>query len=207
MMNIKTLSISAIVTILAAGCAPTPTKRSPITSIDKEAVPMTTIPSKPRPSPQTASPEPPAVQTAPVLRESEIVPEPLTSEGSTEPTLQPSPVERSEIKPVPPAVVALVNAADTQARSGKLDGAAASLERALRIEPHNAVLWQKLADIRLQQKRYDQALQLAARSNSYASGDTLLQARTWRIIAKAKEAKGDDAGAQQALQTADSLER
>lgn len=131
---------------------------------------------------------------------------PLT-QRSIEPmetTPAPEAAPRAEI-PQSPAVVALLDNADRQAGSGKLDGAAAALERALRIEPRNAVLWQRLADIRLRQNQPGQAESLALKSNTLAVGDTATQAANWRIIAKARRQGGDTDGARQADGRADAL--
>lgn len=96
------------------------------------------------------------------------------------------------------AVVALLDSAGQQARSGQLDASAATLERALRIEPDNGVIWNRLALVRLQQGRPDQAESLAAKSNALAGNDRELQVRNWRVIAQARRARGNNAGAQMA---------
>ena len=56
--------------------------------------------------------------------------------------------------------------------------AAASIERALRIEPRNPRLWQELARVRLKQGQYAQAENVAARSNSWAGDDARCAPRT-----------------------------
>jgi len=71
-----------------------------------------------------------------------------------------------------------------------LRNAAASLERALRIEPRNPRLWNELAQVRLRQGQYAQAESLAARSNSWAGNDSALRADNARIIAEAREISG-----------------
>lgn len=86
--------------------------------------------------------------------------------------------------------------------AGRLANAAASLERALRIEPRNPRLWQELARVRLSQRDYVQAESCAARSNSWAGSDTLLIGDNWRLIAQAREARGDADGARAALDAA-----
>lgn len=103
------------------------------------------------------------------------------------------------------AVVALLDSAGQQARTGQLDASAASLERALRIEPNNPVIWSRLAQVRLQQGRPDQAESLAAKSNMLAAQDPDLQARNWRIIAQARRALGNVRGAQAAEERAAEL--
>jgi tetratricopeptide (TPR) repeat protein len=100
------------------------------------------------------------------------------------------------------AVTSLRHIAHTDAASGRLANAAASLERALRIEPRNARLWQELARVRLMQGDYEQAESIAARSNTWAGNDERLRAENWRLIAQAREARGDAEGARAALQAA-----
>ncbi len=85
-----------------------------------------------------------------------------------------------------PAALALLNEAMRQEKSGDYEMAAAKLERALRIEPRSALLWNRLANIRLQQGQRDLAANLAAKSNSYASNDTELIQMNQRIIAGSK---------------------
>lgn len=106
-----------------------------------------------------------------------------------------------------PVVVALLDDADRRLSAGETDAAAASLERALRIEPANPLLWHRLATVRLRQERYEQTEAMAVKSNGLARGDTALMARNWRLIADARTRRGDAAGAQQARERALELER
>lgn len=103
-------------------------------------------------------------------------------------------------------VAALVADADQRAAAGQHDGAAASIERALQIEPGNAWLWYRLARERLAQGRSAEAENLAARSNSLASGDVRLQGGNWRVIEQARRQRGDSAGAEVAARRAQALE-
>jgi len=100
------------------------------------------------------------------------------------------------------AVASLLEGARNEAAAGRLANAAASLERALRIEPRNPRLWQALARVRLQQGDYAQAESTARRSSSWAGGDNALRSENWRLIAQAREARGDAEGARAALQAA-----
>ncbi len=102
-----------------------------------------------------------------------------------------------------PAVVALLDRVHSQAAAGELEQAGASLERALRIEPRNALLWQELARVRLDQGLYRQAESLAAKSNGFAAGDRTLRAENWRIIGQARSGQGDYRGAQTAFERAE----
>jgi cytochrome c-type biogenesis protein CcmH/NrfG len=96
--------------------------------------------------------------------------------------------------------------ADEQRRGGDLDGATVSLERALRISPDDAVLWHELAQVRMAQRQYDGVVQLAAKSNALANPqDASLRRSNWRLIAQARRAQGDVAGARDAERRAVSL--
>jgi Tfp pilus assembly protein PilF len=112
------------------------------------------------------------------------------------------------VAPAPPAhketvaVAGLMETARADAAAGNLANAAASLERALRIEPRNPRLWQELARVRLKQGQFAQAENVAARSNSWAGDDKALRAENWRLIAEARRARGDAEGAQAALEQA-----
>jgi tetratricopeptide (TPR) repeat protein len=94
-----------------------------------------------------------------------------------------------------PAVVALLEQAEQQANAGELEAAAASLERAIRIDARNPVIWYHLATVRLSQGEPAQAAQLAGKSNSLAPGNTAQQARNWLLIAEARRQLNDRSGA------------
>lgn len=105
----------------------------------------------------------------------------------------------------PAAVVALLKQAEGQANAGELDAAAASLERAIRIDPRNPLLWYHLATIRLSQENPAQAEQLASKSNSLAPGNYVQQSRGWLLIAAARRQQNNVAGAASAEQRAREL--
>ena len=128
------------------------------------------------------------------------LPVPAGTEHELPPVQTPVPSEQS------PAVVALLNTAEQQANAGNLESAAASLERAIRIDPRNPVLWYHLATVRLAQNEPDQAEQLAIKSNSLAGGSLLQQVRNWRLIARARRAGNNPVGAAAAEQHAGDLE-
>jgi len=100
------------------------------------------------------------------------------------------------------AVVALLDRAQTDNAAGQREAAGASLERALRIEPRNPWLWHELAQVRLVQGQYAQAITLARKSNSFAGHQNRVQADNWQVIGKARVAQGDTAGADQAFKLA-----
>jgi Tfp pilus assembly protein PilF len=125
-----------------------------------------------------------------------------------EPGTVPEPAAPAEAPPEAPqrrenvAIAGLMESARADSAAGRLANAAASLERALRIEPRNPRLWQELARVRLKQGQYVQAESVAARSNSWAGSDRGLRAENWRLIAQAREGRGDAEGARAALEQA-----
>ncbi len=82
-----------------------------------------------------------------------------------------------------PATAALVAQAHKQATGGNYAPAAATLERALRIEPENPLLWIELGQIRLGEGNAAQADSLGHKALALATGDVQAQASAWRLIA------------------------
>ncbi len=125
--------------------------------------------------------------------------------------LPPSPSELTPFQPIEatvrlsPVVGALVSAANQTSKAGDLDSAAASIERAIRIEPRNATLFYKLALLRLQQSKPRLAEDLAKKSALLASTDNTLKKHCWLLIAHAREIQQDFAGAKEARAKADSF--
>ncbi len=88
-----------------------------------------------------------------------------------------------------PVVLQLMRDADQAYASSNHAAAALALERALRIEPRNALLWHRLAQVRVRQQRLHQAIQLASKSNTLTR-DARLRAANWRLIAEAYARSG-----------------
>lgn len=131
--------------------------------------------------------EQPRVEVYPMApQESPVVARPLEfQEGSTN-----------------PAVTGLLQQAARQVEQEQLVQAVASLERALRIEPRNARVWNLLAQVRLRQKQFTLAESMALKSNMLAQQDLALQERNWQLIARSRIASGDPQGARKAQQQA-----
>lgn len=129
---------------------------------------------------------------------------------STYRLLPPEPEATPEPAPgkVPGSAISHLHAdAKKQLAAKQYNSAVSTLERALRIAPRNAELWHSLAVARLQQRRWDMARNLAAKSNSLAAADRALQARNWRLIANSHQAQGNTSAALQAWQRARDLGR
>jgi Flp pilus assembly protein TadD len=70
--------------------------------------------------------------------------------------------------------------------AGRYDQAAASIERALRIEPRQGSLWLELGNIRLKEGDFPQAESMGRKALSLSTGDPALKARAEQLIATAK---------------------
>jgi tetratricopeptide (TPR) repeat protein len=120
----------------------------------------------------------------------------------------PTPVPFQPIEPSAsssPAVGALVTAANQSSRSGNLDSAIATIERARNIEPNNAGLYYKLALLRLKQSKPKLAEELAKKAALLAGGDRYLKKHSWLLIAHARELQKDFPGAKVARDKAASF--
>jgi len=87
------------------------------------------------------------------------------------------------------ASTALIETASRQYESGQLDQAAATLERALHIQPNNPATLHYLGVLRLQQGQYQQAQTLALRSNMRITGNEALRNRNLQLIQAAQQAQ------------------
>lgn len=87
-----------------------------------------------------------------------------------------------------PAVVELLGIARTAMKDSRWIDAAQSLERAIRIEPHNSTLWHELAQVRFAQGNYEQAMQLANRSNALLDSRSGLRTKNDELIKASREA-------------------
>jgi len=93
------------------------------------------------------------------------------------------------------ATSALVTQAHQQAASGDTGQAAATLERALRIEPDNPLVWIELGRVRLAENNPAQADAMGRKALALATGDPGAQSSAWHLIADALRARGDNGGA------------
>ena len=121
-------------------------------------------PSNPYPEPQSSAPllpAPPPPRAAPPPRENRLS----------------------------PATHSLVTQARTLMNHGDLDGASSTLDRALRIEPNNPLLWIERGRLRLAENDAHQAEGCGHKALSLASGDPATQARAGRLLADALRAQ------------------
>lgn len=217
-MNLRSMTTSCLTLALVVGCAtpggttpkapieergPSATRAkrpAPVAPPKAQIPPQTTRAPDTRPTPDGAPPRradspPPTAQETEVESGAATVP-PLSQRGSGD----------AQDGALSPPVMALVNLAERQIERGQTEAGAASLERALAIEPQNPHLWHRLARLRLQQGALAQAAELAAKSNLYAGTTPALQVRNWRLIAEVRERQGDGQGAREAYRRAELAE-
>jgi tetratricopeptide (TPR) repeat protein len=173
--NISLTALSLII-LVSGGCSSL--KPTIVDEIKTSAPPARPSISQP---PSQGQPEVSAPSTKPTVGQSPSPEQPKASERSTKP------------------VATLLAKAETEFHTGQLDRSAALLERAIRISPKDPHLWQRLAQVRLQQRNAEQAETLAAKSNSLSNGlDSALLRTNWEIIAEARRQQADEAGVRQA---------
>jgi len=95
-------------------------------------------------------------------------------------------------------IASLINDAEQYSNQGKTEQAVATIERALRIEPKNALLWHQLAAARMQQQQWKQAIVMARKSNALAVANKRLKSDNWALIAAAYDNLGDKKKANEA---------
>ncbi|MEW5972726.1 MAG: tetratricopeptide repeat protein [Pseudomonadota bacterium] len=208
-MNITRLTVLATAALLMTACSAPSVRQSieqpvakpkplpgPSAAAPKEPVVRTLpgagmkeTPLAVKPLPQAAPPAVPAAPLTPTIERAPVAELPQPAEPAQAGSPAPAATQLALATPAPsggPAVMALAKRADGEIRANDLAAAAATLERALRIEPNNAGLWSRLAEVRLRQGDNTQAEQLALKSNGLAAGNAALKARNDQIIARAR---------------------
>ncbi len=141
--------------------------------------------------------------------------------GTTQPSpntpspQQPSPAPPQPVPPTPQtppkefhlsaASTALVKQGRAQSLKGEYPSAIATLERALRIEPDNPLVWLELGQVHLSAKNPPQAESMARKAIALATGNPAVQANGWRLIGDAYRARGRDLDATEAYQKANAV--
>jgi predicted Zn-dependent protease len=157
---------------------------------------VTPKPFEPRGSTQAPDQAVPAAPESGVQTQTAVVPEPPAPAESLPPQVR---------KSYGAATKALVTQSQAQLNSGNTALAAATIERALRIEPDNPQLWIELANIRHQEGNDAQAENVARKALAMATGDGKTQAAAWRVIAESYRARGRNPEAREATAKAVAL--
>lgn len=129
-----------------------------------------------------------------------------------EPPVETRPVPPQELppeaEPLPPLVReptlsaasrALVNQAQIQLKSKNYPVAASSIERALRIEPDNPLLWIELGKVRQAEGNYVQAENMGRKAASMSVNSPKANSSAWSLIAESLRARGRNVEAQEAM--------
>ena len=85
----------------------------------------------------------------------------------------------------------LVQQAITHKDNARFAEAAAALERAIRLEARNPVIWFELAEVRLNQQQFQQAIQFSRKSLALSGREqNELTRRNWYLLSRAHDAIG-----------------
>ncbi|HTY92680.1 MAG TPA: tetratricopeptide repeat protein, partial [Steroidobacteraceae bacterium] len=154
-------------------------------------------------------PAPPPARPAPGATGS------VTSSYPQAPAAAPTPAPAPPPATAPPAATrqfhlgaatsALVTQAHRQAAGGDPQLAISTLERAVRIEPDNPLVWIELGEVHESAGRFDQAAGLGHKALQLATGDPRAQSSAWRLIAESLRARGRNGEAAEAQRRADEL--
>ena len=115
--------------------------------------------------------------------------------GPDEPAAQAESTQTSIDRPPPDqgmmlASQSLLQQSRAQSRSGNYVQATASLERAIRIEPTQPILWLELGRVRLLEGDYTQAEQLGRKARSLGAGDPIVESGSLQLIGDALRGQG-----------------
>jgi len=179
--------------LAASGCAVEPFQKG-----DRETASSTGA------APKPAAGAGPVVPTAPPesgLPEPGAAPEVETLPPAPPPKERP----RAPAAKLSPASQALVTQAQAQRKKGDLPGATVALDRALRIEPNNPLLWIEMGRLRMDQRNYPQAENMGRKALAMSVGDDRTQSMAWQLIADSLRARGKNAQAQEASEKAKAL--
>lgn len=179
-MSRRTFSaLAGLLALALAGCAAAPPYEQPST----------------QPAPVPAPPPP--VHQAPAQKPAPPPPAP--------PQPAPPPPQPTQQFHLGAAAAALVSEAGQEAANGDPQLALSTVERALRIEPKNPLLWLILGQAHEGAGQYDLAGSMGRKALQLAEGDPSVQARAWRLIGDSLRARGRNQEADNAYSRADSL--
>jgi len=146
-----------------------------------QRVPPSGTPAPPGDTRPPPSPDVP-VEPTPVPTPAPVIPEPVLSAASS----------------------SLVTAAQTQLKAKNYSAAAASIERALRIEPANPLLWIELGKVRYAEGNHVQAENMGRKAVSLSKAPQA-SSTGWKLIADSLRARGKTREAQEAMLKAGSF--
>jgi tetratricopeptide (TPR) repeat protein len=179
------LIMMVVLMSLVVGCTQPPTARPPVvdaswraTDDDRRVIPMT-----------------PPDRTREAGESNQVIP--------VEPIARIEPIDQPATEStMSPAVLSLLEQADSLRAAGDLAGASSRLERAQRIAPTEPEIYFQLSSVRLEQGSYEDAANIASQALDLAGADSAMKRDLYTLIARAREALGDGAGASEARRLA-----
>ena len=184
------LGLSVVCMAFVVGCTQTPVSRPPVVDASWRANEDDRVVSSTR----VISMSSPKIQREKGER-NEVTPiEPI---AKIEPIAQPK--QQTEI---PPAVLSLLEQADQLKTAGDLAGASSRLERAQRIAPTEPEVYFQLSSLRLEQGNHEDAMNIALQGVDLSGTDQAMKRDLYTVIARARDALGDSAGATEARRLA-----
>lgn len=123
----------------------------------------------------------------------------------TIPSAEPLPAPPARTYTLNAAATALVGQAHAQLSSKNFMMAASTIERAMRIEPNNPLLWIEYSQVRMSEGNYSQAETMTRKALMLANGDPHAQSLAWHALAESLRAQDKSNEAQQADARADAL--
>lgn len=154
--------------------------------------------------PQPAHP-PPGYATGPASSPYPAPPLTTTPAPPTAPPPAAAPPAATRQFHLGPAATALVAQAHRQAGGGDTQAAISTIERALRIEPDNPLLWLELGDIHESAGHFEQAGGIGHKALQLATGDPHAQSASWHLIAESLKSRNRNGEAAEAQRRADEL--
>ena len=184
------LGLSVVCMAFVVGCTQTPVSRPPVVDASWRANEDDRVVSSTR----VISMSSPNIQREKGERNKATPMEPI---AKIEPIDQPK--QQTEIAP---AVLLLLEQADQLKTAGDLAGASSRLERAQRIAPTEREVYFQLSSLRLEQGNHEDAVNIAIQGVDLSGTDQAMKRDLYTVIARARDALGDSAGATEARQLA-----
>jgi len=197
------LPLTCLLALALAGCAGNHTVAPIEARSVKPEAPIVRAPPAPKPVvPPAPAPGGPVVKALPDPESPALRAVPIPESGTGAVAL-PAPSELPTTPPRgerAPAITELLAKADQSSAVGQYDAARANLERAVKIAPRDAELWQRMAMVSYAQGDWSQAKALAERSNSFTAPGSALAARNWTLIGNAELKLGNQSAAAAAFE-------
>ncbi len=178
-----------LISVLFSGCTTVPSTVSPTEDRSSSSDPSVHLPSKTDKMPEQRI----NITQQPILDEKQA-----TLPSTRKQQVVPIPKSSNQVKPSNPAVLALLDNAQSQKNQGDIYAAQSSVQRAQRISPNDPNVYFALATIHRDLNDYGLAEQVALKGVSIVRGQAPQLKRFWLLIAEIRTLAGNKIAAQQA---------